>query len=231
MGRTFDPNLIPGTGTPGPGGITPGPQPGQIVVPSVGLVEISDWTEGPIYDTELLVTPVGAGTTINFFRNLAFAPPAGIKDVRYTNMTTPSQLPSGWRAIVYQVGFRVLLNEVVIGAGAFTTPEDVQRVLTEGVAEFITGNQKVEKEGPLTLFPCPFGLAGPVAFATPALHEWSAINNGVAALSAVPPMNIVIDLTNELTFTAGVSFPGGLILDNNVFLQCVLMAWIRRPVR
>lgn len=231
MNAPFGSPAIPGSSTPGPGGIMAGPQPGQIYVPGIGMVEVKDWTEGPIYDTEQLVTPVGAGQTINFFRNLAFAPPLAAKDVRYTNMTTPSQLPSGWRAVVYGVGFRVLHNENVVGAGVFPTPEDVTRVLTEGVAQFITGNQKVEKEGPLTLFPCPFGISGPIEFAGPALHEVSALSNGTPALGAVPKMSIVIDLTNELTFGAEVTFPGGLILDANVFLQCILMAWISRPVR
>lgn len=216
---------IPGAGA---GGISPGPMPGQIYVPGAGLVEVKDWTQEPVYDTELLVTPIAAGTTYTFFRNLNIA--AVPKDARYTNMVTTQQLPSGWRAIVHGVHFKVLPMEVA-GAGIPTTPEDMQRITYQGVVEFVTGNSKIERQGPMDMFPDPYGLSGPMAFAGGVLHEFSNLSNGVPSLGAMQKDDIVIDLTNELTFFATATFPGGLVLDNNCFLRCTLRAFVSKPVR
>ena len=212
-------------------GVVPGPLPGTIYVPGIGMQEIKDWTDTIVYDTENIVTPVPAGVTYRFFRNLNFpAPIAGPKQLRYTNMVSPQQLPNQWRAIVYGIHFAVVCEETGV-AGVFTTPDDVQRIMTMGYAEFITGNQKIEKEGPLTTYPSPFGLTGVIATTGPAAREWSYINNGQAAVGALPPSKIIVDLINELTFFATVQFETAMVLDANTMLMCILRAFVSKPVR
>lgn len=211
------------------GGVIPGPLPGTLYVPGVGMLEVKDWTETVIYDTELITTPVAAGDRYTFFRNLSF--PTGVRKIqRYTNMITPQQLPSKWRAIVYGMHFQILPEETAV-AGVFTTVDDVQRIMSEAYCEFLTGNQKVEKEGPIIMWPCPYGLTGTFGTTGPAAREWGWINNGVAAIGAMPPSKIIVDLIDELTFFSTATFETALILDNDVLLQCVLRAFVSKPVR
>ena len=223
------PPPAPGAPGAGAGGVVPGPVPGTFYVPTIGMLEVKDWTETVIYDTERLITPIAAGFTYTFFRNLAF--PTGVRKLlRETNMITPQQLPSKWRAIVYGISFAVNPAETAV-AGTFTTPDDVQRVMTNGYCEFRTGNQKTEKEGPIITWPSPFGLTGPIATTGPAAREWGWINNGVPSVGALPPMKIIVDLIDELTFFSTVQFESAVILDANVDLVCMLRCFLSKPVR
>lgn len=226
----YDPRMaLPGVAEPGPGGVVPGPEAGQMFIPTVGWVQASAWTQEFIYDTEQVVTPVAAGTEYVFFRNLAF--PAGArKDERYSSMTMPSQLPAGWHAVVYHIGFRVLSMETAV-AGVFTTPEDSQRILTQGVGRFIIGAQKTEREGPLELWPCPYGMNASIMRTGAAVTTWSGVNNGIPSVGATPPDDIVINLYDELTFEARVVFRGGFVLDAPTMVQCVMRVWMAKPVR
>lgn len=211
-----------------PAGIRPGQMPGQIEI-NGELVEVKDWTDRPIYDTELLVTPVAAGAEVNFFRTLTW--PAGPRKNRiYTNMTVPNQLPAGWFARVYGISFHVLQQEVA-GAGIPTTAEDVQRILYNGFFQLLTSSDKVETEGTLIMFPSPYGLSGPMQFEGGALHEMSNLNNGVASKGALPHISPYLDLVNEMVVEGRVTFPDGLVLDNNCRLQLVLNTWTAKPVR
>lgn len=211
--------------------ITQGPQPGMLWLESrQEWVDAKSWNQEPIYDTEQLVTPVAAGVDIVFYRNLAF--PNGVrKDLRYTNMVVTSQMPSGWYASVYMMCVQVLQTETGVGTGQFTTPEDVQRILMEGVMEFETGNQKTEKEAPLRFWPDPLGISGHVERTGPGFTSFSAMSNGVPAMTAVYPLELPIELNNELTFMATLRFPGGLTLDNNTFVQMSLHTFMSKPLR
>jgi len=220
---------LPNLNEPGPGGIVPGPEAGQLWIPTIGWVDVKAWTQEPYYDTELITTPIAAGDEYIFFRNLSF--PTGVrKDDRFTNMTMSSQLPSGWQAIVYHISFRVLQMETAV-AGIFTTPEDVQRILSQGVARFIVADQKTEKRGPLEMWPCPFGMVGYVTRTGPAATTWSAVSNGLPSMASVPPNDIVINLVDELTFEARVVFRGAMNLDNDTYLQCLMLTWTSKQVR
>lgn len=230
MTAILDPRAqMPSPAAPGPGGVVPGPEAGQIYIPTVGWVQASSWSQYPIYDTEIITTPVAAGDEYIFFRNLSF--PVGVrKDSRYTNMNNSSQLPSGWNAVVYRISFRVLMMETAV-AGVFTTAEDAQRLLTQGVAEFVIGNQKTEREGPLETWPCPYGMNASLTRTGPAATRWEAVNNGVPSLGSSPPSDIVINLLDELNFHAAVVFRGAMVLDANTMLQCLMDCWIAKPVR
>jgi hypothetical protein len=186
-------------------------------------VDARSWSDEVIYDVENLVTPVAAGAQTTFFRNLAIA---GVnKDRRQTNMVTPNQLPTGWYAKVWGVSLRVLQREIVAGGGLFTTPEDVKRILVEGVLQLTTGNLKNERWLPALMNPSPYGMTGIAERTGAAATLFSAINNGVPAQSAFMELSFPIELSNEMTFQAVYTAPGGLVLDNNtqimVELHCI----------
>lgn len=203
------------------GGIVPGPTPGTIFVPGMGMQSITDWREDIIYDMETLPVAIANGSSFNFFRNLAIA---GVPKTKLqTNMVTPSQLPSGQRAIVYGVHF---LTQLGIGH------DDVLRVYSNTYGVFVTGNTKNEKEGPLWAFAAPFGLTGYIAIdGNAAPREASTINNGVPSPASIGKLDIPIDLVDELTFQARVEFHAAVTLDAPVNLYCVLRAYIQVPVR
>lgn len=213
-------------------GVTPGPEPGQLWINGVGYVDAKSWTQDILFDTEQL--PAGntpAGTTYNFFRSTAFQLTGVRKSVLDTNIVVAQQLPSGWQMYVYGMGYRVAQRENVVGAGIFTSPADVQRILAGGFGQFMTGNQKIEREGPLETWPCPVGLTGPIMRTGAAATTWSSINNGVASMGAMPPMDITINLSRELTFEGSVTFPIGITLDAACFLQLILFGYVAKPVR
>lgn len=216
-----------GSGSP----IIPGALPGTGIIASTGeQVEMKSWNDDVIYDSEQIVTPFAAGNEMFFFRQTTF--PAGArKDLRFTNMRTQSQLPSGWFMEVRLLSFRVLQMETVIGGGLFTTAEDVKRLLTEGVVTFRTGNQKIERQLPALMWQSPHGMQGLVTRTGAGWTTWSYVNNGVASPAAVIPLTYPIRLTNELTFEGSFQAPGGLILDNNTFVMMELHGVMSVPLR
>lgn len=216
--------------TPEGSPIQAGPQPGMLWLEAEQrYVDARSWSDEVLYDSENLVTPVAAGAQTVFFRNLAIA---GVnKDRRHTNMTTPNQLPTGWYAKVWGVSLRVHEFETVAGGGLFTTPEDVKRILTEGVLELTTGNLKTERWLPALMNPSPYGMTG-TAFRTGAAATlFSAINNGVPAQSAFMELTFPIELSNEMVFQGILTFPGGLVLDNNTMVIVELHAIQSVPLR
>lgn len=206
---------------PGAGAMVPGPGPGMVFVPGLGMQKITDWTEGILYDTEQLPVAIATGQTFTFFRNMAIA---GVPKTRLqTNMDTPSQMPSGWRGIVY--GMHVMCQPGTVHA-------DVQAIMANGYAQFITGGTKREKEGPLWSWPSPFGLTGLVSQDGLAVaSEISDMNNGVPSPAAIGRMQIPIDLIDELTFEGQVTFHVATALTAPVMLYFVLRAFINKPVR
>ncbi len=203
------------------GAIVPGAEPGTIFVPGVGMQRITDWRVGIIYDMEQLPINIAAGQQVQFFRNLAIA---GVNKTRIqSNIVTPSQLPSGHRAIVY--GVHVM-------CGVQTNHDDVKAVIANGYFEFVTGGTKTEADGPLWAFGSPFGLVGYVSqdgLAAP--RELSTINNGIPSPSSVGKLEIPIDLINELTFQGTLAFFAAQTLSQIVNLYVVLRVYIQTPVR
>lgn len=214
-----------------PSPMVQGPQPGTVWIEALQQwVDMKSWTQEPIYDTEIIVTPVAAGDEYIFFRNPAF--PAGIrKDLRHTNMVSQQQLPSGWIATIYMMDIKILFLETAVGSGLFTTPEDALRLFYQAVVRFETGNQKVEKEAPALFWPGPYGLTGNVERTGPGFTTFGTINNGVPSLGASVPLDLTIELSNELTFEGRIRFPGGLALDNNVLMQFTLHTYMSKPLR
>jgi len=203
------------------GAIVPGAEPGTIFVPGVGMQRLTDWREGIIYDTEQLPVNIAAGQQFQVFRNLAIA---GVnKTLLQTNIVTPSQLPSGHRAIVYGIH---------VHCGLQTVHDDVKTIMANGYFEFVTGNTKTESQGPLWFFQSPFGLTGYVSqdgLAAP--RELSTINNGIPSPAGIGKMSIPIDLINELTFQGTVTFFGAQVLTAITNLYVTLRAYIQTPVR
>ena len=225
----YNPNAMPPEGVEAP--MIPGERPGWVYITAIKRwVDMRVWTQEPIYDTEVVTTPIAAGDEYIFFRNAAF--PTGIrKDLRHTNMVSQQQLPSGWKATVYLMSVRIQFIETAAGSGLFTTPEDAMRLMYQGVARFRTGAQRDEKEAPLLFWPSPLGLTGAIERTGPAFSTFGAVNNGVPSLAATVPMELPIDLSEELTFEGRVRFPGGLLLDNDTQIQFVLHTFMSKPLR
>lgn len=203
------------------GAIVPGAEPGTIWVPGVGMQRITDWRVGIIYDLEQLPLVIAAGQEFRFFRNLAIA---GVdKTLVQTNIVTPSQLPSGHRAIVYGIHLMCGLN---------TVHDDVKTIMSTGYFELVTGNTKTEAQGPVWNFPCPYGLSGYVSQDGLALpRELSTINNGIPSPSSIGKLEIPIDLINELTFQGTLRFYAAQNLTAITNVYVILRAYIQTPVR
>ncbi len=211
--------------------IVQGPLPGMVYIKAMDQwVDMKSWNQEPIYDTELITSPITAGDEYTFFRNASF--PTGVrKDMRHTNMVSQQQLPSGWHATIYMMSVHILFTETVAGSGIFTTAEDAMRLYYQGVARFRTGAQKDEKEAPLIFWPSPLGLTGTVERTGPAVSSVGTLNNGVPSLGAVVPMDLMIELSNELTIEGRVRFPGAVTLDNDTMIQFVLHTYMSKPLR
>lgn len=208
-------------GRQGQGAVVPGAEQGTIFVPGHGMLRVTDWRTGIIYDMERLPINIAAGQQFQFFRNLAIA---GVdKTAIQSNIVTPSQLPSGHRAIVYGIHVMCGLN---------TVHDDVKTVLNTAHFEFVTGGTKTEADGPVWNFPSPFGLTGYVSQdGLVAPRELSTINNGIPSPASIGKMEIPIDLINELTFQGTITFFAAQVLTAITDLYVVLRAYIQTPVR
>ena len=222
------------TGAPQPQADAPlvqGPQPGMVWINAIQQwVDMKTWNQEVIFDSELVTTPVAAGDEYIFFRNASF--PTGVrKDERHTNMVSQQQLPSGWMATIYMMSIHILFLETAAGSGIFTTPEDAQRLYYQGVARFRTGAQKDEREAPLIFWPSPNGLTASIERTGPGVTSVGTVNNGVPSLGAAVPLDLTIELTNELTFEGRVRFPGAVTLDNDTMIQFILHTYMSKPLR
>lgn len=226
----FDPQVLP-MDVVNAGGIQSGGRPGVLNIPGIGMVDAKTWTEEVLYDTEIIATPAPAGTIYNFFRSNIFTATGLPKNRLYNNMEVASQLPNMWNGYVYQIGVRVLNRENAVGGGIWTTANDIKRTLEGGYGEFVTGATKTERAGPLLTWACPIGLTGVHMRTNAGDTVFTALNNGVASLGATPPMDISINLSDEMTFNMPVTFFDGLILDVAVYLQVMLFLYIAKPVR
>ncbi len=129
------------------------------------------------------------------------------------------------------MSIKILFLETAAGSGLFTTLEDALRLYYMGVASFITGNQKTEKEAPLIFWPSPLGLTGSYARTGAGFSTFGTVNNGIPSLSATVPLELPITLSNELTFEGRIRFPGAITLDNDVQIQFVLHTYMSKPLR
>lgn len=203
------------------GGVVPGAKPGTIFIPGMGMQQITDWRVHQIYDMETLPIAIAAGQQFFYFRNLAIA---GVpKTPLQTNIVTPSQLPSGHRAIVYGFHWMCALN---------TVHDDVKAIMANAHVDLVTGNTKEEFAGPIWQYPSPYGLTGYVSqdglFAP---RELSTINNGVPSPAALGKLEIPVDLVDELTFQARLTFYNAVVLTAPVNLYCVLRDYLQTVVR
>lgn len=203
------------------GSVTPGPAAGTIFVPGQGIVSITDWREDNIYDAELLPVNIPAGATYTFFRNLAIA---GVpKSPLITNMITPSQLPSGHRAVVFGMHIQPALDAIA---------EDARTIALAGYAQFTTGDTKRERQGPVWSWPSPYGLTGIVtADGAGAPYVFASVNNGIPSPVSTGKMQIPVDLNQEITFQATIAFPAGATLTAATMVYFILRAFINTPVR
>ena len=129
------------------------------------------------------------------------------------------------------MSIKVLFNETAAGSGLFTTPDDALRLYYQGVARFVTGNQKLEKEPPLIFWPSPLGVTGNIERTGAGFTSFGTLNNGIPSLSATIPLELPIELSNELTFEGRIRFPAAITLDNDTQIQFMLHTYMSKPLR
>ena len=64
-----------------------------------------------------------------------------------------------------------------------------------------------------------------------AASTFGTVNNGVPSIAAVVPLELPIELSNELTFEGRIRFPGGLTLDLDTQIQFTLHTYMSKPLR
>lgn len=204
--------------------VLPGAMPGKVMVGGQE-VDLRDFTEGWIYDTEQvpLGTVVTAQQQLFFFSNLTHQLVPGVRKLAVeTNLTEPNRLPQHWTAIIKNVhfGFR---------PGAMSRV-DAEAIINSAKISFILGQQRIEREGPIWLFPMPYGLAGPLALdGAGVATEVTELQNGVAAKTSVASM-IPIYLPGNFPFQVVCQFDVAFTTVAALSLCCVLSAYISKPV-
>lgn len=207
----------------------PGAEPGKILVRNqltgeMEIVDVRDWTQSYVWDCELI--PIGTVITpqqqMTFFANLNHQIAPGARKLRVeTSMTEPNRLPGHWRMIVTGIHFG-------FQPGSVMRP-DAQAVIQSAYISFVTGNQRIEREGPMWLFPFPWALAGSHSLdGSLAPTEISQLQNGMPALSAVPKF-APIELPGNFAFQLTAQFDFGFTAIANLRLYAVLSGYLSKP--
>jgi len=222
--------------------IIPGQDPGvmQVYNPlsrGTELIDISDWTEGPMIDTEAIVagTAIGAQQQLVLFSNLNHQLAPGGAKIRgiETTMTRPNQLPAAWSMIVTDIHLGILSDQEI--------PIQQSRLYNISIfANFRVNNQRTEREAPMYYFSFPYGLAGAVSL-DGALGpvERNLTANGAVAPSAQPkrvPVLVNDNMTFDMTVTFGraipavIPAPAGPAACVTVYLTGLLSGYINKPL-
>lgn len=203
--------------------ILPGAMPGKILVGGQE-VDLNMFTEDWIFDSEVipLGTAITAQQTIRFFSNLNHQLTGVRKLPVETSLTEPNRLPQLWNAIIKNIhfGFRPgSVNRV-----------DAENIMQSAHISFILGNQRIERAGPMWLFPMPYGLSGPLALdGAGVATEVSEFQNGAVAKSAVGQM-LPIQLPGNFAFEVRAEFDFPFTAVANINLYCVLASYISKPL-
>jgi hypothetical protein len=198
--------------------ITAGAIPGTYII-NGELVDLGDWTETPIYDSEVIpiATNIGAQQTIRFFSNLNFQLTNARKVKVQTSMTEPSRLPQHWRAIITNIHFGFQPGTV--------NRVDVENIMASTYLRFVTGDQRIERDGPMWTFPFKWGIAGPLAIVAGVATEVSEFQNGVVADNAVGK-KLPIYLPGNYPFYLEATFDLPFTTVGAVNLYAVLSAYL-----
>ncbi len=203
--------------------IVPSNEPGVVFVEGAGFVKITDWQDTHVIDTELI--PVGAtpaGTVYNFFASQTFQLTGARKTLLDTNLTQQQMNPKGWT---------MLIGNICFTARPGTLFDDFQTIMASAYVRFLTGNDKIEREGLMTMFPSIYGLTGILHFETAGVaQEKSNSNNGTPAQNAIGKY-MPIQVGDMQTFRAEVSFPVGMTLAAQTALVCYMRVNMQKPVR
>jgi len=214
-------------------GVVPGQKPGKIFVDGKGWVQAGDWKQYKIYDTEYLPTgtPIVNGNALTFFSNLNFqnGAPAGWttarKSLLYTNMAQNNRLDKTWELVVYNVG---------VSIRPYTNADDTANAIRFGYFAFFTGNQRREMEGPVDMFPAPYGMTGSITMdGNLAPVQRSLVNNGIPSINAIGKNSVVIDIVDELTFSGALQFFNDAIAwtpTEDVFVRVTLSGYLYTPL-
>jgi len=221
--------------------INPGEQPGTMLVynpltKQTELVDISDWTEGVMIDTEIIPagTAIGAAFQLVMFSNLNHQI-TGVAKLRgiETTMTRPNQLPAQWTMIVTDINLGPLSDQEI--------PIQQSRLYNISIfAEFISNDQRRERYAPMYYFGFPYGLAGGVSL-DGALGpvERNTLSNGPVAPMA-HPKRVPVLIQDNMTFSMPVTFgravpavipaPAGPATCVTTYITALLSGYINKPL-
>lgn len=193
---------------------------GTYVLPSGEVINLADWVDDIIYDSETIPasgTSISAGAEYTFFRDIQN------KDLIDTNMMISSKLPSGWEMVVWRIGFVV---------GLETALSDLQLIANRGYAQFLMGQNKIVRQGPLFTFQVGYGIQGAVS--TDGNASATTVHTaqiGPVGTALVAPLSIPIYIRDDDTFKATVKFFTATTVTAGVKVWSILQGWIKRPVR
>lgn len=217
--------------------LTPGQEPGMMLVynPVTKMkewVDVSDWTEGPIIDSENIPagTAITAQQQLVLFSNLNHTL-TGVAKVRgiETSITRQNQLPAKWKIIVRELHLGLVSpNEIPI--------QQYRAYMDSVFAVYRVNNQREERNAPMWYFGFPYGIGGMMA-ADGALGpvEHTVLSNGLVATASQlqrVPVYIDSDMTFDMTCTFGFAIPAVIMLVPCVTVRVtgVMSGLINKPV-
>jgi len=188
---------------------------GTYVLPSGEVINLADWVDDVIYDSEDVGASISAGAEYTFFRDIQD------KDLIDTNMMISSKLPSGWEMVVWRIGF-------VVQSGAAL--DDLILIADRGYAQFLMGQNKIVRQGPIFTFQVGYGIQGGADGNSSATTVHTA-QIGPVGTALVAPLSIPIYIRDDDTFKATLKFFEATTLSAATKVWAILQGWIKRPVR
>lgn len=203
-----------------------GVNPGEFYLEGIGMVNLSDYTEGPIFDTEILTAgvPITAQSTVTLFANLNMQQaPSPRKLGVETNMTQSAKLPAQWEMYVQNIHLGIIADtEIPIVLW--------RQIMMSAYGIFRLNNQRNEREAPIWYFGFPYGTSGTIALdGAGGPIERTILNNGVTSGSATP-RRLPLHITSAMTFDMTVRFDRGFTPGVTVYICALLNGFIKKQV-
>jgi len=190
------------------------------------------WKKEPRYDTFLCTGTVLAGALIPFFQvpRSGFGSGFGViaKTASETNMSAPGSLGDPNQFLLY--GFSIEVKSAVAEPmAASTLASDWALIYNTGVFRFVTDNNNIQLEVPLTKIPTGIGLQGFAATtlgATPL--QMATMTNGVPDAKhyynfTVPGSKLPLLIRGSQTFRCEIGYPVlALTTLTNTRIRCYM---------
>lgn len=185
-----------------------GRDPGTLVVGGK-VIKLVEWREDDFFDTVMVavagkkfadgVQSITAGTTLEFFRDLAS------KNLQHTNLRTPRRIPAGSEFIMTRVG--VIPNQA-FGLNVSPASDVVQ--IAYGATLTFKINDRLIVEGPLYKFQSGYGVTGSVGVTTAGLALLPSFVGlatiGVPSAAAAPSLLVAQPVQDDDDLMATLDF-------------------------